>query len=778
MHSMTRYLTPSKLGLLALVSIYAEGVVPNAATIPVLSFLVSFLLPPEHSSQAAHVVDASESHVIPIDRFDQILSHLASSKPGRSIWDLWLEKIWSLDCCDALDTFVIGTSSLLAKTREQLKRDQENGVEPDADRMLISRASPLGVFIRRLHLEYTRIQFHDAVALWQNFIAYRRPTQRAWEKRKRSSDMRSTLDVNLSYLQLEDDSKLAQVVYRELSPPKAQDDVSEELGYSTQDVERLLEFQVGEMQRQGCRISGNMRSTLSQMLASGMTVPSLMHYLSFLDSWRAGDYPSAFDNLHRYFDYTMQSRERTFYQYALLNLAILHADFGCYSEAIPAMQEAISTARENKDMNCLNFCMSWLYHFGKAFPKEMKEIHNTGMLGSEKEGLAFLKAKAKETEMWNLLSTSLLSEAKLGLQNGESIAAAFENVVKASHLNVTKNVSNVVGPQLMLQCAIFNRLGVMHVSWLYGEVFMQCHVQQSSVEDVLKCTCRLAHLLAHRGRYHEAMSMMEAVPESTLRILKLRQYWTFFVGLLKVKRKLHRDDRVAADHMLSQLQGQGAPDLELGLTLSLLRLELFIRQGDFKAALDLLESLAESTRDEPMDLYAQVKLMNYKAQVLDKCGQTQRGFSITMRACVLAYRSRTLPALWESVDCLAAILISLGEFDAAAQILEAVIPQTLECEDVELAARTFSLLVDANMGLAGEAEKDSGRRKELLNKAVELLDTAYGEYEKCQDLKGQCEMMAKKATIMHLVGDLVLANDYAARYLDLKRVAAAEREAS
>lgn len=30
-------------------------------------------------------------------------------------------------------------------------------------------------------------------------------------------------------------------------------------------------------------------------------------------------------------------------------------------------------------------------------------------------------------------------------------------------------------------------------------------------------------------------------------------------------------------------------------------------------------------------------------------------------------------------------------------------------------------------------------------------------------------MIAKKATIMHLVGDLELANDYAAKYLDLKK---------
>jgi anaphase-promoting complex subunit 5 len=117
----------------------------------------------------------------------------------------------------------------------------------------------------------------------------------------------------------------------------------------------------------------------------------------------------------------MQSRDRTFYQYALLNLAILQADFGCLSEAIPAMQEAISTARENKDVACLNFCMSWLYHFGKAFPEEMQEIRNSGILGSETEGLAFLKSRAKDAEMWSLLSTTLLSEAKLGLQNVSSV---------------------------------------------------------------------------------------------------------------------------------------------------------------------------------------------------------------------------------------------------------------------------------------------------------------------------------------------------------------------
>ena len=113
----------------------------------------------------------------------------------------------------------------------------------------------------------------------------------------------------------------------------------------------------------------------------------------------------------------MHHKDRTFYQYALLNLAVLQADFGCFSEAVVAMQEAISTARDNNDTGCLNYSLSWLYHFGKEHPEAMAEIQRKGVLGTEREALAFLKAKAKESNMWSLLSTTLLSEARLSLSN-------------------------------------------------------------------------------------------------------------------------------------------------------------------------------------------------------------------------------------------------------------------------------------------------------------------------------------------------------------------------
>lgn len=132
----------------------------------------------------------------------------------------------------------------------------------------------------------------------------------------------------------------------------------------------------------------------------------------FLESWKAGDYHSSFENLHRYFDYTMHNHDRTYYQYALFNLAMLQADFGCLSEAHVAMHETIATARDNKDMVCLSYGLSWLYHFGRANSKQINALQKSGVLGTHSEAPSLLKGKARETSMWNLLSTTLLSEAQ------------------------------------------------------------------------------------------------------------------------------------------------------------------------------------------------------------------------------------------------------------------------------------------------------------------------------------------------------------------------------
>lgn len=228
---------------------------------------------------------------------------------------------------------------------------------------------------------------------------------------------------------------------------------------------------------------------------------------------------------------------------------------------------------------------------------------------------------------------------------------------------------------------------------------------------------------------------------------------------------------VAAKTVLSQLQAPPNIGQDLQFSILTLEIDLNLRRGDYTKAMEILENLSSKLADGEADIFQRVKVMTLKARIYDKAGITEKGLSIALRAASLAHRARLLPALWEAVGAVCAILISLKEFIAAAKLLESVMPQTLECEDCNLSAQMFSLLADAHMGMAGQAKAQTLPRKEQLTKALDNIGRSFDEYSRIEDVKGQCEMMAKKATIMHLNGDPVLANDCAAKYLDIRRAA-------
>lgn len=457
-----------------------------------------------------------------------------------------------------------------------------------------------------------------------------------------------------------------------------------------------------------------------------------------------------------------------------MNLAVLQADFGCFDEAAAAMLETVSTARENKDMACLNFALNWLYHFGKAHPDIVKETQSTNMLGVEREGLSYLRIKAKETGMWTLWGSSILSEAKLGMSNGESVATAFENILKSSQLILDKNLKTMLGPQMAMHSSVWARLGITHLSRRYCQIFLSCHAQFTLFDDTLRFTCRLAHLHTEKGQYNQAMERLDNLDENSLRSWKANQYWLRYRGLIRLKIDLRRNNLDGAHRLLSQLlQFTGTDiDSDLAFEVNILHVEYLVRRTDYTAALVKIEHLATNMKEEEEDLNLQVKLLTMKAWLHGKCGRPQKGLSIAVRAVSIAWRARLIPALWAAMGSVANILTSLWEFQASEQILVALLPRALEYENCALSAQLYSFLVDAYMGIAGQAVARSIKRKENLTKCLEFIDRAFNEYSSIEDVRGQCEMMAKKATIMKVVGEYVLANDYAGAYMDLKKEAA------
>lgn len=320
----------------------------------------------------------------------------------------------------------------------------------------------------------------------------------------------------------------------------------------------------------------------------------------------------------------MQNRDRLFYQYALMNLAVLQAEFGCYTEAVDAMLQTVSTARENRDMTCLNFALNWLFHFGRAHPALVRHIDPASTLGSAKETLAFLRVRAKETGMWTLWSSVLLSEAKLALSNGESVATALENVVRSSQVIVERNARAMFAPHLMLVASLWDRLGLSALSAATCEVALRAHAPHGVFEDELRLACRLAMDLAGRGRYDDALRLLDdkvnpldeasgvsasmsppsaSSSHQALRAEKTQQYWRKHRGIIKLRRDLAREDLDGASDLLSQLLQSKFDDLEpdMALSIDLLHVDYLVRRGDLSRAFSLVEDLLSRTSDDVLE---------------------------------------------------------------------------------------------------------------------------------------------------------------------------------
>lgn len=745
-----------------LVNLYCNSGIPSSATIPILSFIVSHLIPPPPSNPRERISNGTQDVIFSINVFENVLLAHISSIPGRTLLDLFLKEMWSINSFDALHTFFDNLGELLVRTREDATREAEANIVHSPDRIFLSRISPLGTFVRRAQLEFTRLQFHDAVKLWSAFVKYRAPAA-PWTRRT-AGVAGSSIDINVTDLGLNPGDELFEVVYGHLDDPNEVEEM-----ISTDYIDRMLDFQIDRLQRLGCRLPDDMKLQLRNMAGPSGTVLRQSHLLKFFDAWRAGDYTSAFDNLHRYYDYAMQTRDKIHYQYALLHMAILQADFGCFSEAIAAINETIATARENQDMSCLNFSLSWLNHMSKAYPKQMKGAGYMGMLGSERDGLTFLKAKAKESKMYSLLSSTLLNEAKLGLSNGESVPRTFEHIFQASHLNVRENILSNYGGQMLMQSTVFSRLGITHLSTAYCELLLHCYNSNSPIEENIRAICRLAFTTAQSGRYDEALSMLESIQPEVHRTLKFHQYIVSYTGLIKLKRALRRGNFLACTHLFSQLKSSAAIDPEISFLLSHSRIAYLTLSGNFSEAFNLIEDIGAELKDESADIYQRISMLIAKATLFAKVGKPEKGFSIAVRAASTAYRARLMPTLWEAIGAVANILNTVGESKAAGRLLDAVIPQALESNDTALYAQLYSFQADAYMGMAGQEDDNTStcvrQRAAKVSKAEIYIDRARECYSHIEDINGECEMLAKKALIARLRGDEKLAEDWAENYL-------------
>lgn len=321
---MPRFLTPSRICLLVLIELYLSGEVATSSRLKLLNCIADNI----ETSTAQGDEGLSSLPWSEMLAFEAILSPLQSVMPGRSLFDLFLQKVWSLTSLDSIYSLFERLAILI----------QSSATESQPSTTRVSRASPLGQCIRRCSVDFTRLPFEDSHALWHALVLYRAPSLSAWAAKHGESQRMWEGEASEE---------------NDLVPPlpQVENDVRPAL-ICSEDTEGLIAFSIEKLQKLGTRLDSATKRKLQTWLSAQSEVKtlSLNHFITFLEQWRAGQYSMALESLHRYFDYSLNGRlegdnVRIHYQYALLHLSVLHADFDCWEESVDAMDECIATGQ-------------------------------------------------------------------------------------------------------------------------------------------------------------------------------------------------------------------------------------------------------------------------------------------------------------------------------------------------------------------------------------------------------------------------------------------------
>lgn len=127
----------------------------------------------------------------------------------------------------------------------------------------------------------------------------------------------------------------------------------------------------------------------------------------------------------------------------------------------------------------------------------------------------------------------------------------------------------------------------------------------------------------------------------------------------------------SAQQLITALKAAPADEDDLNFAASLLEIDYMIRTQDLSRAFELVNDLFGTCNAQPVpSVYQRIRLLSTKTRLFALAGKPQKGFSISLRAVVVAQRSRNVYALPEAVDALAGVLNGLEQYEKAFQLID------------------------------------------------------------------------------------------------------------
>lgn len=715
---VVKFLTPYKVALLAIILMYCDGVIPAKSKMILMRHVVEFIDPHDLKSDSM-LLDGD------LTQLEDVMGSMESKIPGTSMFGLLLEFCFNLTSLDSLHSFmaIIDDYLIYSDGKHDAEDEQKVALADEKNISLLKQSSLLGSYCKRCYLDFDGLSFDSVISLWQYFETFRSGYTQAWHKiRPDKYTFKGNLLHDMTALLREQDGEYEAHFLQSLVPPPPSTRC-----IAIENLQALLEFQIGVFERYGGTLPEEIRAVLRNMVSTNKPLPTSAHYVQYLDAFRDKDYEAAFDHLHRFYDYTMNSKGRTHYQYALFTLATLQAEFSFYSEAMRAVEEAITVARENKDNNCLNYILSWLYSFLQSHP----DCKVPDSLSSQAQISQFLRSRADSTS-FALYSLSFQSEVEQIMATGGSLTQALEAMTKSSYINAVSNSAFAAGNLAVVSCSLWSRCGINTLANLALDSYSSFPERQPNALLTIEIGVKKAKLFFQEGNLPDCFELLSSLRETAHGSQWHQQIWYPKFLLLHLNHKLNQMRLNEAKHILQKLSGVATADTEVSHDLQYFTFIYEIKCGNISETMQAIWGEVEKLADRAeADVVYEVRLMLLYASLLTQTARPVRALSLVLKTIKKAEEATLAPFAYEGVVLLATISISKNQATDALSLLDAVMPRILESQDANLIASAYQVLAKASILIFKANKKDLDLPQQTV-----LLDRATDHFHK----SGKCKL--------------------------------------
>lgn len=575
---------------------------------------------------------------------------------------------------------ILDTHSLINTYREITERTNQRVFKRQ-----LTRKSVFGAFVNRCVSKYKVEDFQDSEMLWSNFLAYTRLFKKSslWESLSKKIP---PLDPVMSFIfenkHYSDDLESFKE-FDEAGLFKRYSEVlltNEKLlmVFSKEHFQSLLNSEVEQIIHSNGKMSRSTREILRGMSLEDKTRFPTVYVLDYLESISRHEYDRSLDSLYRYYDYVLSQNNDHYYHMSLLSLATFHGHYNNGEAAVKTFEEAISVARENKDMATLNLILVWVFGFIKQHPDLSHKFHVT-----TEQIINYLKS-CSDAESSVVFENAYKFESLWTMLNGGSVPAVLESSFKSFVIALQSSSFQSQFESIFEHSAkMWFDLGFTFLGSTYLKLVQESGTLQETPNKDQQPRNSFENLLLESNQYDYISKGFEALCDHS--------YGTVQRTLLKLNSPL-----------LSYNEKRCLELLDIRYRKALL---------DYDEAIKLSASKIKECQVRYKDSKWEFRFAKERCKIMIESGTEARCLSMVMDMLETANQIKDPFVSAQTAVLFCDVLCCLGRYHEAIDILESNIHCILQFSDVELQHDFFTVYSSAYSSKAQDSNDEADLKK-------------------------------------------------------------------